>query len=427
MNGLLYFPARMLALAGILILVFSAIVTKDARATYDGLWVVHETRNPLERAFVGKEPEIWHIYTDKKGVNIYIRGKDLKFKGVNFTGSHAKKELTGGRFVDIKFGPKGFEGTYRYRNTKIPVTGQLSQYFQKIRDEAAKLATENRSLSTQLNQSKSAFSQLEETASDLKQTVSGLKDKVSSASNKISSQETLLEKLTEQKDAGEKKVASLEEEMVSLGRSKALTEKILKEDMAALKQSLGLQLAEANAALKTAQPRLDTKKIARGKVGIKTVSIHKAPESKSRKVGTLDKDKRLGILSTALDRWSLVITEEGLVGYVLADSYRDDDGFSTPPNTEQPAIAKGIYMNPPLLVGERFRTRMGFDSIKGTVVMGGLPREVMIDGEPANLLPDGSFHGTAYIEKNGQAIEIVATDDRGETLHLIATAVVEGG
>ena len=204
MNLFFRIPLRFLALASILFFGFSALAIRDAKAEYDGIWMVSESRDYVASLFgAGKEPQIWDIYTDKNGLNIYIHGKAIKFTNVKLVGAHATKSMGDEFSIDIIFEQQGFKGNFQYYNSDIPVTGKLSPHFQKARAEAAKLTAENRTISEKLTKREALVAKLKQTVSDskkkvaltsrvvtkLRSTITGLKQQIHLMQGRIESME----------------------------------------------------------------------------------------------------------------------------------------------------------------------------------------------------------------------------------------------
>ena len=243
---------------------------------------------------------------------------------------------------------------------------------------------------------------------DLKNSENNNTDKKSDISNlnkTIDNKETQIAKL---KDDKEKQIAKLEKERNDL-------ETKLNNDIDLLKKTLDK--------LKKKPPEINVSPIEMtDKISCDGLNLRSVNSDNAKKYSTLNKDKKVRLLSITDGIWALIITEDGLIGYALNSCINslDDVAVVQPVATGPNAI--NVYEPCKVLKSNEACNidGSGIVTVQGTINLDKIKAvEVLVNDEIADLDSAGNFETILFdIEAGNNDITISAMDSEGKRKEL---------
>lgn len=436
----------------------------------EGFWVVQKKGADALQAvkdYISRDRiSVWHIYRSDKGyfldcMGVGLFSEVLFFENVQVTGNRLKRSVTDDLYVDVTFDESGFEGTLRHYNTSYQVVGRPSPYVVEARTIAAEERKKREALETQVGAVERRNAELTEHVGNLQATVSTLRTNLEADAQRLKSLEeangTMSRKIAESETRitdllgsnnvlssrnkeFEKKTSFQESTINNLMEEKgdlAVLKKDLEAKWSATRAELSAKKTElSNALIKIrslqedlahAQPIIEFDAIANNETVTKPTKLHRGPSESDEAIEDMAPGTEIAFLAPVPDRpWKLVATKGGKVGYVLGEVLRKVDAK---PEAEGGAKAADrinrINVVVPTLIqhGKEYRVRVvakGVQTFVGYVESKVPLDRLTIDGRPVSVdSKDHSFTERIDIRKDGQTIEIVATDKQGGTFSLV--------
>jgi hypothetical protein len=415
--------------------VFSTMGSSAAQLDIVGFWEIDEKG---QRLFVTVGPGgghgnvVWHIKkneNNKSNYDIIIFNRDnLKFENVPLRRNRITYIITESQKIDVEFSKNTLKGTFSY-GTQFSVTGKPSRYVADARKAAQKARQSIGPLSEKIEK-------IDDQLSKSRRNEIRLKKKLKEKNTNFNKLRMKLSKLTKEHDRLKVKNEKLDQSLAkmenTLGDKESniadLNKKLVESRFALKKeQKSGNAFKDEIDKLKNMRARISTEMFEPVHLSTRADAVRFAPDPDARKVGELKKDDAVMVMyERPQDKWLLIATAKGVVGFVPADSVR----FAEKKRKKQLPRAQGIVVTSPVFElggnGKRVKVEaLGYLSLHGYVNLKNPVERFTMNGRNVDLEADGSFVAVPVIQSARQTIELVATDDAERSTELTIDVFME--